>query len=208
MSIYGVNYADMFNQNYQNAYKSYDGLNYTKPQTTQTTQSDTISFKSNPEKTNVQSQEKPKEEKKSGSTLKGIAIGAAIAGVAAWFLTRGKVKPSAIKPLTVQKAEKLAYKTDFEGYANAISKGYGKSADKVHFIKGNKYAEFIKNNKEYAGINSLKEYGQLTEQEIIAVASKDGNPIAGTEMIFSSPKFDDEIIKAFGSEPMHVISFV
>lgn len=201
-----TNYADMFNNNYENYLNTYRNQNAIRPttQTRQQAQTDTISFKSN----TSEIANKPQEQKKSNGTLKGLAIGAAITGIAACLLTRGKVKPSAVKPLIVQRAERLTYKIDFEGYANAILEGYGKSVDKVHFIKGNKFAEFVRNNKEFAGLNSLKEYGQLTENEIIAIASKNGNPIVGTEMIFSSPKFDDEIIKVFTSEPMHNISFV
>lgn len=199
MTLGYINYADMFNNNYETVLNSYNTQRQSKPQTSQKTQkatTDVISFKSN----KTENADKP--QKKSNGTLKGLAIGAAITGVAAWLLTRGKVKPSAVmKTPKVFKTNGNFKFDDLKGYANAAKNEYGKAIDTVHFIKGDKFSEFAKGHKEFANLSDeLKALGSLGENDIIAVAAKEGNPLCTN--VFISSGLDKDVAAAFNGNPM------
>lgn len=202
MSVNSINYAAMFNQNYENALKSYRTTNQNTAQLTQqiknNTKPDIVSFKGN----NINNPEKPQQEKKSKGVLKGIAIGAAVTGVAAWLLTKGKVKPTAVmKTPKVFKTNGNIKYDHLTSYTNAAKNEYGTAIDKIHFIKGDKFSEFVKGHKEYTNISEeLKALGSLGETDIIAVAAKEGNPVCTN--VFISSGLDKDIVAAFNGKPM------
>lgn len=201
MSVNSINYAAMFNQNYENALKSYRTTNQNTTQSTQqiknNTKPDIVSFKGN----NINNPEKPQQEKKSKGVLKGIAIGAAVTGVAAWLLTRGKVKPSAVmKTPKVFKTNGNIKYDHLTSYANAAKNEYGTAIDKIIFVKGDKYSEFLKNNGCTMISEEDKVLSLLGKTDIIAIAEKEGNHVF--KDIFMSSGLDKDVVAAFKGEPI------